>query len=113
MTTEHIIKTDKNGESHIVVKFHAPVKRFKRVETFKFGGRFYKIYVNNRNCVHHIERTEVTSWKEITKNKRIIKVPDTFEVILEPKLMNKIRGNSYEVAIQRIMTEIEKKNIFS
>jgi hypothetical protein len=113
MTTEHIIKTDKNGESHIVVKFHAPVKRFKRVETFKFGGRFYKIYVNNRNCVHHIERTEVTSWKEITKNKRVIKVPDTFEVILEPKLMNKIRGNSYEVAIQRIMTEIEKENIFS
>jgi hypothetical protein len=111
--TEHIVKFDKYGNKHINVKFHAPVKHFKRVETFKFGGRFYKIYVNNCNCVHHIERTEVTSWKEITKNKRIIKVPDTFEVILEPKLMNKIRGNSYEVAIQRIMTEIEKENIFS
>jgi hypothetical protein len=67
--------------------------------------------VNNRDCVYHIERTEVTSWKEITKNKRTVKVPDTFEVILEPQLMNKIRNNSYKVAIEKIMTSIEKENI--
>ena len=60
--TEHIVKFDKYGNKHINVKFHAPVKHFKRVETFKYGGRFYKIYVNNRDCVYHIERTEVTSW---------------------------------------------------
>lgn len=109
--TEHIVKISKTGEKHIVVKFHAPVKRFKRVETFKYGGRFYKIYINNRDCVYNLERTEVSSWKEITKGQRKIKVPDTFSVILEPKLINKIRGNSYSVAINKIMTEIEKENI--
>lgn len=109
---EHIIKiNEKTNKKHIVVKFHAPVKRFKRIETFKYGGKFYKIYVNNRGCVHYLERIEVTSWKEIIKHKRKIKVPKTFNVILEPSLMNKIRGNSYSVAINKIMTEIEKENI--
>lgn len=110
--TEHIVKiNEKTNKKHINVKFHAPVKRFKRIETFKYGGRFYKIYVNNRDCVHYLERTEVTSWKEITKGQRKIKVPETFNIILEPNLMNKIRGNSYSVAINKIMTEIEKENI--
>lgn len=108
--TEYIIKTDRNGKSHIKVKFHAPVKQFKRVETLKYNGQFYNIYVNKLNNVHHLERTEVTSWKEVIKGKRKIRIPETIQAFPETELLNKIRGNAYETAVQRIMTELKKVN---
>lgn len=109
--TEYIVKTDRNGKSHIKVKFHAPIKRFKRVETLRYNGNFYNIYVNKLNNVHHFERTEVLSWKEVTKGKKKFRVPETIQAFPEYEILNKIRGNAYETAVQRIMTELEKVNI--
>ena len=55
--TEYIVKTDKNGRKHIKVKFHAQVERFKRVETLKYGGNFYNVYVDKNNNVHNHNST--------------------------------------------------------
>lgn len=105
---EYIIKTDKNGKKHIKVKFHNQVQHFKRIETFKYGNKFYNIYVDKNNNVHNIEESIVTSWKEITKGKRKIRIPDVVDTIPQPTIMNIIRGNTFEVAIRKIMAELEK-----
>ena len=107
--TEYIVKTDRNGKSHIKVKFHAPVKNFKRVETLKHNGRFYNIYVNKLNNVHHFERTEVLSWKEVTKGKKKFRVPDTIQTFPETEILNKVRGQAYVTAVQGIMNELNKE----
>lgn len=106
---EYIEKVNKNGKKHIIVKFHTTVKNFKRVESLKYQGKFYNLYLDKNNSVYNIERSEVISWKEIVKGKRKIRIPETCETFPEPELLNKIRGNSYEFAIQRLMTEIDKK----
>ena len=108
---EYIEKIDRNGKKVITVKFHAPVKQFKRVETLKYNGCFYKLYVDKNNSIHNLERSEVVSWKEITKGNRKIRIPEVCEVVPEPELLNKIRGNSYEIAVQRLITAIDKINI--
>lgn len=106
--TEYIVKTDKNGKSHIKIKFHVPVQRFKRVETLRHGGNFYNVYVDKNNNVHNLEQSIVTSWKEVTKGKRKIRVPDVVESIPQPAIMNIVRGNTYEVAIPKILAELDK-----
>lgn len=107
---EYIVKTDKNGIQHIKVKFHQGVKRFKRVENFKYKGIFFKVYIDKNNNVYNLERSDVSTWKEIEKGKRKIKVPDGFKVTPQPEIMNTIRGNSYETAIQRIMTILDRED---
>lgn len=107
--TEYIEKFDKNGKKHITVKFHAPVKNFRRMEVVKCDGLFFNIYLDKNNGVHHLERSEVTAWKEIVKGKRKIRVPETCETFPEPELLNKVRGNAYEIAVQRLATEISKR----
>ena len=109
--TEYIVKTDKNGRKHIKVKFHAQVERFKRVETLKYGGNFYNVYVDKNNNVHNLEQSIVTSWKEVIKGKRKIRIPDVVETIPQPAIMNIVRGNTFEVAVPRIIAELEKVNI--
>ena len=109
--TEYIVKTDKNGRKHIKVKFHAQVERFKRVETLKYGGNFYNVYVDKNNNVHNLEQSIVTSWKEVIKGKRKIRIPDVVETIPQPAIMNMVRGNTFEVAVPRIIAELEKVNI--
>lgn len=109
--TEYIVKTDKNGRKHIKVKFHAQVERFKRVETLKYVGNFYNVYVDKNNNVHNLEQSIVTSWKEVTKGKRKIRIPDVVETIPQPAIMNIVRGNTFEVAVPRIIAELEKVNI--
>jgi hypothetical protein len=109
--TEYIVKTDKKGRKHIKVKFHAQVERFKRVETLKYGGNFYNVYVDKNNNVHNLEQSIVTSWKEVTKGKRKIRIPDVVETIPQPAIMNIVRGNTFEVAVPRIIAELEKVNI--
>lgn len=108
---EYITKYTQDGKVRITVKFHNSVKSFKRVETFKYQGKFYNIYINKNDSVYNIVRTEVTSWKEIVKGKRKIKVPDVCESIPEPKLLNRIKGNPYKIAIDKVMTEIERENL--
>lgn len=87
------------------------MKSFKRVETFRYQGKFYNIHVDKNDSVYNIARTEVTSWKEIVKGKRKIKVPDVCESIPETTLLNKIKGNPYKIAIEKIKTEIERESI--
>lgn len=108
---EYITKYNKKGKRITIVKLHNSVKSFKRVETFKYQGKFYNIYVDKNDSVHNIVRTEVTSWKEIVKGKRKIKVPDVCESIPETTLLNKIKGNPYKIAIEKVMTEIERENL--
>ena len=107
--TEYIVKTDKNGKSHIKVKFHAPVLHLKRVETLKHNGNFYNIYVNKLGNVHHFERSVVTSWKEVTKGKKKFRVPDTIQTFPETEILNKVRGQAYVTAVQGIMSELNKE----
>ena len=109
--TEYIVKTQANGRTHVIVKFHAPVKNFRRVETFKYRGRFYNVHVDKNDSVYGLERTEVISWKEITKGKKKLRVPDVCEFIPEPQLLNKIKGNPFKIATEKIMTEIERESI--
>ncbi len=106
---EYITKHNKGGKTFITVKFHNNVKSFKRVETFKYQGQFYNIYIDKNDSVHNLKRSEVTSWKEITKGKRKIRVPDEVSEFPETKILNKIKGNPYKIAVDKIMTEIEKE----
>ena len=108
---ELIKKESNNGKYHIKVNFHAPVKNFKRVEQFKYQGRFYQIYIDKNNSVWKVEQSKVATWKEIQKGKRLVRIPETFTIISEPELNNKVRGNTYDYAIQRIMTELERELI--
>ena len=110
--TEYIIKTDKNGKSHIKVKFHAQVTRFKRVETLKYNGRFYNIRVDKNNNVCGVEQSVVKTWKEINKGNKKIRIPDVVETIPQPAVMNVVRGNTYEVAIPRILAVLDNENIY-
>ena len=43
--------------------------------------------------------------------RRKIKVPDVCESIPETALLNKIKGNPYKIAIEKVMTEIERENL--
>lgn len=104
---EHIVKIDKNGRRHIKVKFHAPIKRFKRVETLKLNGHFYYVHINKYNCVHQLFRSEVVSWKEVEKGKRKVRVPNEIRAIPESEIMNKIRGQHYDTAMPRILAELQ------
>lgn len=108
---EYIEKYSRGGKRMITVKFHEKVKNFKRVETFKYLGQFFKIYLDKNNSVYKLERSEVSSWKEIMKGKRKIRVPDTFEVIPETTLLNKIKGNPYSIAIDKLTTHIEREQL--
>ena len=108
LMTEYIEKVDKNGRKHFKVKFHAQVQRFKRVETLKYNGMFFNVYVDKNNNVHNLERTEVTSWKEVTKGTRKVRVPETIVATPQPAIMNVVRGNTYEVASPRIIAELDK-----
>lgn len=109
---EYIEKYDsKKNKHHIVVKFHQPAENFRRVESFRYMGRFYNIYLDKNDSVYKLERTEVTSWKEITKGKKKLRVPDVCEYIPEPALLNKVKGNPFKIATERIMTEIERESI--
>ena len=87
------------------------IKSFKRVETFKYKGNYYRIYVNKNDSVYKIEKTEISSWKEILKGKKKVRIPDTYEVIPQPQLLNKINGNPYKIAVEKIITEIERESI--
>lgn len=108
---EYIEKYNRDGKKFITVKFHNTVKSFKRVETFKYQGRYYVVYVNKNDSVYNLERTEVASWKEIVKGKRKIRVPESFKTFPEPALLNKIKGNPYSIAVNKIITEIERESI--
>ena len=105
---QYIEKYNAKGKRVITVNFHNVTKSFKRVEHFKYQGRFYLIHVDKNDSVYKLERTEVTSWKEVVKGKKKIRIPDAIEATPDPILLNKVRGNSYKTAVHRIITELEK-----
>ena len=47
------------------------------------------------------------SGKGVVKGKKKLRVPDVVENTPEPQLLNKLRGNPYQIAIERITLEID------
>ena len=108
---DYIVKINKLGRKVTTVKFHATVKNFKRVELFKYQGRYYNVYVDKNDSVYFLEKTEVTSWKEVVKGKKKVRVPEECVTTPEPALLNKVKGNPFKIAISKITTEIERESI--
>lgn len=108
---QYIEKYNAKGRRIITVNFHNVTKSFKRVEHFKYQGRFYLVYVDKNDSVYKLERTEVTSWKEVVKGKKKVRVPEAFTSTPETDLLNKIKGNPFSIAIEKIKTEIERESI--
>lgn len=108
---EYIIKPGAKGKNTVIVKLHAQAKNFRRTELFKYNGHFYNIMLDKNDSVYGVEKTEVISWKEIVKGKRKLRVPDEVQSTPEPYLLNKVKGNPYKIAVDRIITEIERGRI--
>lgn len=97
--------TKQNGTCDL--KFHATVKKFKRVEKFNYKKNFFKIYIDKNDSVYDITTCEVVSWKTVEKGRKKITVPDTISEVRELNLINKLRGVPSKLAINRIAAEID------
>lgn len=95
----------KNGKCDL--KFHAPCKKFKRVEKFNYKKNFFKLYIDKNDGIYDIQRCVVVTWKTIEKGKKTFNVPDKIEEVRDVYLFNKIKGNPYAIAVTKIMAEIE------
>ena len=87
----------------------AKLINFKRTESFKYDGQFFYIQVDKNDSICDIKRSEVTSWKEIEKGKRKIRIPETTELKPEPELLNKVKGNPYKIGVNRLITALDKR----
>ena len=54
-----------------------------------------------------IKRCNVLSWKTVEKGHRKINVPDTVEETRDVYFFNKVKGNPFKVAVNRILAELE------
>lgn len=95
----------KNGKCDL--KFHAPCKKFKRVEKFSYKKNFFKLFVDKNDSIYDVKRCEVTTWKTIEKGKKTINVPDRVEEKRDTYLFDKVKGNPYTIAAAKIMAEIK------
>lgn len=78
-----------------------------RVEKLKFKKDFFNIYVDKNESVFDIKRCNVLSWKTIEKGHRKINVPDNVEETRDVYFFNKVKGNPFKVAVNRILAELE------
>lgn len=78
-----------------------------RVEKLKFKKDFFNIYVDKNESVFDIKRCNVLSWKTVEKGRRKITVPDTVEETRDIYFFNKVKGNPFKVAVNRILAELE------
>ena len=78
-----------------------------RVEKLKFKKDFFNIYVDKNESVFDIKRCNVLSWKTVEKGHRKINVPDTVEETRDTYFFNKVKGNPFKVAVNRILAELE------
>ena len=81
------------------------------MEVLKYGGLFFNIYIDKNNGVHHLERSEVTAWKEIVKGKRKIRVPETCETFPEPELLNKYAEMRTRLQFNDLRLKFQKEHL--
>lgn len=94
--------TTLTGKRMVDLKFHNTPKQFKSVRNFKYKNNFYKVYINKNDAVYDIYQSVVLTRKESGK-------PATWELIRDTNLLNKIIGNPYSIAMNKVITEIEKE----
>lgn len=84
------------------LKFHAPVKSFKGVKKLNYDKQYFKLYIDKNNSVYDVKRCEVVSWKT-SQNK---KVPAEIVETRDIKFFNKVKGNPYKIAKDKIIDEL-------
>lgn len=95
------------------LKFHAPVKKFKKVDKFNYKKNFFKLFVDKNDSIYDIKRCEVVTWKTVEKGKKTINVPDRVEEKRDTCLFDKVKGNPFKIAITKIAAEIDAKELVS
>lgn len=100
-----------NGKCDL--KFHAKIKNFKRVEIVKHKKNFFKVYVSRNDSVYDVKRCEVITWKTIEKGKRKVNVPDKVDEARDVHLFNRIKGNPFNIAVTKIIGEIDAQELLS
>lgn len=93
------------------MKFHAAVKNFKRVEKVVFGKQHFKLYIDKNDSVWDVRECEVISWKTIEKGRRKINVPDQIVERRHLDFFNKVKGNPFKVAANKIVAELEYQQL--
>lgn len=84
------------------------MENYKRVYKFNYKKNFYLIYVDKNDSVYDIKKSEISSWKTITaKNGKKVNVPDEKVESRDVALFDKIKGNPYKTAVNKIMAEID------
>lgn len=78
-----------------------------RVEKLKFKKDFFNIYVDKNESVFDIKRCNVLSWKTVEKGRKKITIPDEIEETRDLYFFNKVKGNPFKVAVNRILAELE------
>ena len=76
-------------------------------EKLKFKKDFFNIYVDKYESVFDIKKCNVLSWKTVEKGRRKITVPDTVEETRDIYFFNKVKGNPFKIAVNRILAELE------
>lgn len=85
----------------------ATFKNFKRIEYLKYGGKTIELLIDKNDSVHYCYFCNILSWKKDEKGK---KIPNEIQRSFDSKLFEKIKGNPYQVAVDRAMTYIERMN---
>ena len=81
---------NKNG--NVIMKFHANVKNYKRVEKFNYRGNHFILFINRNDAIYEIKRS--------------IKKGSDYETFRDP-LFNIVVGNPAAIAKDKIMAEID------
>lgn len=74
------------------LKFHTIPRNFKRVEKFSYKKNFFKVYIDSNDSVYDIIRYD--TWKDVSGTR-------------DTHLFNKIKGNPFSIAINKIVGEID------
>lgn len=100
-----------NGKCDL--KFHSSVVNYKRIEKINYKKNFFKLYVDKNDSVYDIKRCEVVTWKTIEKGKKKINVPDYIEEVRDSYFFNKIKGNPFKIASNKVIAEIDMQELVS
>ncbi len=94
-----------NGKRNL--KFHARPQKVSRVEKLNYKKNFFRIYIDKNDSVYDVKRCQVVTWKTINKGKGKLNVPDEVTEIRDTHLFDRIKGNPYKIAVNKIKAEIE------
>ena len=93
------------------MKFHAKTKNFKRAEKITFGKQHFKLYLDKNDSVWDVRSCEVVSWKTIEKGRKKINVPDQIVEVRNSFFFNKVKGNPFKIAANKIVAELEYQQL--